>query len=131
MPEARCTLLTVQSVSVKRAQEWLLGPMAASVIHLIQEVMVSPQPRLFRGSCRGGAAKECVWFGASCCTSHAARSVLPRLLFFCMNSFGLELGLGSVSSQNEGSELYAVLSPLTVWPFTLSDLSRGELFADP
>merc|ERR1712072_1275773 len=105
--------------------------MAASVIHLIQEVLVSPQPRLFRSSCRGGAAKECVWFGASCCTSHAARSVLPRLLFSCMNSFVLELGLESVSSQNEGSELYAVLSPLSVWPFLVRPVTKGELFADP
>lgn len=102
MPEARCTLLTVQSVCVKLAEEWLLGPMAVSVIHLIQEVLVSPEPRLFRGSCRGGAARVRLVWRELLLIARSAQRPAASAFFFCMNSFGLELGLGASALRMRG-----------------------------
>jgi len=64
---------------LKLAEDGLLGPMA-------QEVFVSPDPRIFRGSCRGGASKGV--FGLARVVAHRTpRSVVPRLLFFACTLF--------------------------------------------
>jgi len=68
MPEARSVLLTVQLVFVEAFAREAAWPVFELLINLAQDVLVSSELHLIRGSCRGGAVKGCVWFGVSCCT---------------------------------------------------------------